>query len=164
MKKWIALILALMMCLPMAGCGKSEAVKAVEAMLKALPEFTEESKAAYFEANAVYQALSEEEQGKVKGRKKFYAQLDPYFTESMVGEWYPFDLNLQEKVTFDHPRYGIVLRDDGTAFMEHPFGDNENGRWAVENGILIVSGFTQISTENNGCSYVDDCYPMDLPK
>lgn len=43
MKKWIALLLMLALCLALTGCGKSEEVKNVEAMIKGLGEITEES-------------------------------------------------------------------------------------------------------------------------
>ncbi len=160
MKKWIAVIIALIMCLPLAGCGKSDAVKAVEAMMKALPEFTESSKADYYAANAAYQALSSEEQEKVSTRKKFYAQLDPYFTQMVADTWYPFDLQLEQLDSLENPLFAITLRADGTAFAEYPFAGNENGTWTVEYGVLTVSGFTEVLSYNNGCSNPKNLYPF----
>lgn len=66
MRKRIALILALVLCLFLTACGKSEAVKSVEATIKNLGEISAESLDAVFAARKAYEALTEEEQEKVK--------------------------------------------------------------------------------------------------
>ena len=45
MKKWIALTLALVMVLGMAGCGKSENAKKADELISAIGEVTAESEA-----------------------------------------------------------------------------------------------------------------------
>lgn len=65
MKKIIALVLAFSLCLTMASCGKSEAVKAVEAAIEGIGTVSLESAAKITEAETMFDALEEKEQKKV---------------------------------------------------------------------------------------------------
>ncbi len=65
MKKAISLMLALVLCLSLCACGKSEAVKNVEALIDAIGEVAVESGDSIAAAQAAYDALSAEEQAKV---------------------------------------------------------------------------------------------------
>lgn len=67
MKKAISLILAFVLCLSLCACGKSEAVKNVEAMIDAIGEVTAESNDTIVAAESAYNALTEEEKGQVSG-------------------------------------------------------------------------------------------------
>ena len=160
MRKWIAMLLALTLCLPLSGCGKSDAVKAVEAMMKPLSTLTEETQADYFAAHEAYQALSFEEQETVKPRKKFYAQLDPYFTQNVSGDWYPFDIQPQYIESLEKPQFCVTLNADGTAQQTDPVDGVQIGSWTMEYGVVILSGIAQISTPNHGSSSWDETYPF----
>ena len=65
MKKAISLMLAFILCLSLCACGKSEAVKNVEAQIESLGEITVGSGEAITSAQTAFNALSEEEQAKV---------------------------------------------------------------------------------------------------
>lgn len=65
MKKVISLLLALVLCLFLCACGKSEAVKNVEAMIDGIGEITVNSGDAITAAQTAYDALSEDEKSKV---------------------------------------------------------------------------------------------------
>lgn len=66
MKKIISLILALVMCLSLCACGKSEAVVKVEELISAIGEVTLESKGAIESAQEAFNALTEEEKAEVE--------------------------------------------------------------------------------------------------
>ncbi len=66
MKKIISLILALVMCLSLCACGKSEAVVKVEELISAIGEVSLESKSAIESAQEAFNALSEEEKAEVE--------------------------------------------------------------------------------------------------
>lgn len=66
MKKIISLILALVMCLSLCACGKSEAVVKVEELISAIGEVTLESKGAIESAQEAFNALPEEEKAEVE--------------------------------------------------------------------------------------------------
>lgn len=66
MKKLIALVMTIVLCLTMASCGKSDAVKAVEAAIDSIGSVTLESIDKIAEAEAMYEALEEKEQKKVE--------------------------------------------------------------------------------------------------
>lgn len=87
MKKTISLLLALILCLSLCACGKSEAVKNVEAMIDTLGEITLESIDAIRAAEEAYSALTEEEQKKVKNYKTLTEARDAYYELALVGEW-----------------------------------------------------------------------------
>ena len=65
MKKAISLFLALIMCLSLCACGKSEAVKETEQAIKAIGKVTMASRDAIEEADNLFDALTSEEQAKV---------------------------------------------------------------------------------------------------
>lgn len=70
MKKAISLMLACVLCLSLCSCGKSEAVKNVEALIDAIGEVTVDSGDAIATAESAYNALTEEEKAKVSGLEK----------------------------------------------------------------------------------------------
>lgn len=66
MKKLIALLMALVMCLSLCACGKSDAVKAVQKAISEIGEVTYSSGSVITEAQQLYDELSEAEQKTVK--------------------------------------------------------------------------------------------------
>ncbi|MBE6913510.1 MAG: hypothetical protein E7472_01045 [Ruminococcaceae bacterium] len=66
MKRTLALLLALVMCLSLCACGKSEAVKAVESLIEGIGSISVSSSEKIKEAEDAYSALSVEEQKQVK--------------------------------------------------------------------------------------------------
>lgn len=67
MKKAISLILAFVLCLSLCACGKSDAVKNVETLIKAIGEVSTESGEAITAAEAAYNALTDKEKEQVSG-------------------------------------------------------------------------------------------------
>lgn len=68
MKKIIALLLAVMMCITLCACGKSQAVKDVESVIKAIGEVTLESGEAIEKAERMYEYLTENEREQVENK------------------------------------------------------------------------------------------------
>lgn len=66
MKKTISLLLALVMCLSLCACGKSEEVKAVEEKIASIGEVTVEKADMIQQTQQAYDALSDEDQKKVE--------------------------------------------------------------------------------------------------
>jgi len=66
MKKTIALLLVLVMCLSLCACGKSEEVIAVEEKIASIGEVTIDKADVIMEANQAYAALSDEDKKKVE--------------------------------------------------------------------------------------------------
>lgn len=87
MKKTISLLLALILCLSMCACGKSEAIKSVEAMIDTLGEITLESIDAIRSAEDAYSALPEEEQKKVGNYETLTEARDAYYELALLGDW-----------------------------------------------------------------------------
>ena len=87
MKRIIVLALAFALCLSLSACGKSEAVKNVEAMIDALGEITLESEPAVAAAEAAYQALADEEKSKVGNIDVLTEARERITILSYAGEW-----------------------------------------------------------------------------
>ena len=66
MKRGVSLILALIICLSLCACGKSEAVVKVEELISAIGEVSLESKGAIESAQEAFNALPEEEKAEVE--------------------------------------------------------------------------------------------------
>jgi hypothetical protein len=68
MKKIICLILVIALCVPLFGCGKSEAVKAAEEAINNIGEVTLDSEAAILNAEKLYNILTDTEKAEVSNR------------------------------------------------------------------------------------------------
>ena len=66
MKKALSLLLALILCLSLCACGKSEAAQAVDEMILAIGDVSVDSKEAIFAAESAYLALDEKDKGAVE--------------------------------------------------------------------------------------------------
>lgn len=78
MKKAISLFLALIMCLSLCACGKSEAVKETEQAIKAIGKVTMSSQDAIEEASNLFDALTSEDQAKVSNRNDLSKAKDEF--------------------------------------------------------------------------------------
>lgn len=79
MKKWIALILALVMCLALCSCGKqSEAAKSVDDLIKSIGDVTLDSKSDIVRAEHALNALGEEDYNQVKKTKTLEEAREAY--------------------------------------------------------------------------------------
>ena len=136
MRKCLSLALVLVLCLLLCGCGKSEAVKNVEAMIDALGEITPESIAAITEAESAYAALSAEEQAKVESHPTLTAARDRYWELMLPGQW-----------CYGAPTFGTALYNLGKVeFILHPdltWESNvcgpDTGTWSVRYGVLELT-------------------------
>ncbi len=91
MKRIISLVLVLALCLSLCACGKSKAVKNVEAMIDAIGEVTVDSEAAVVEAENAFDALTDEEKDKVENYAVLIearTMLDAALYEKYVAELY----------------------------------------------------------------------------
>lgn len=61
MKRWLSLLLLLIMLISLCSCGKSEAAQAVDAMISSIGVVDENSKVAIEEAETAYEDLSDSE-------------------------------------------------------------------------------------------------------
>ena len=68
MKKFISLLLVVVMCLSLAACGKSEAVKVAEEAIAAIGEVTVDSGEAIKNAEKYYEILTDAEKAEVENR------------------------------------------------------------------------------------------------
>lgn len=85
MKKTIvATILMVLMCCVLWGCGKSEAVKNVEALIDGIGEVTVDSEESIEQAEEAYNALTDEEKAKVENADQLITkreELDAYIAK-----------------------------------------------------------------------------------
>ena len=146
MKKAISLLLALVMCLSLTACGKSEAVQNVEGMIDALmgsAEYTAEDIEAIHSAFA---ALSEKEQKKVGNYDDFSELSDDFYAASLVGTWYPFAFDIGSLEERFSPQYYIVLNEDHTYESVAGEAGSTTGTWEVKNKCLTLLGLKEIRT------------------
>lgn len=147
MKKLVSLVLACAMCLSLCACGKSEAVKNVEAMIDALGEITLDSKNAIVAIDEAYGALTEDEQKKVSNYTGYLASRDAYYTLALPGEW--LSSNLDIWTVLGDSMEDFILNPDMT--WEGEMCGFTTGTWSVSGGILSMveatSGFEYYNLE-----------------
>lgn len=133
MKKAFSLLLLLVLCLSLCACGKSEEVKNVEAMIKAVGTVSMDNLEAAYAAMTAYDGLSHEDQEKVKNYSKMADALDALLTEAVVGQWVyepTYFYNVEEM----YEEVDLSLSPDGTAV-----GTHVSGPWRVEDGVVKVN-------------------------
>ena len=137
MKKINKLFLVLVFSLLLCACGKSEAVKNVEAMIKALGEISLESIDAIRAAEDAYSSLTEEEQEKVKNYKKLTEARDTYYELVLVGQWNTLFINPYDLDRI-YEREWLTLNADMSLRLD---GKDSKVKWFVENGVLLFDTF-----------------------
>lgn len=116
MRKALSLLLALIMCLSLCACGKSEAVKNVETLIDAIGEVSLDSESAIVAAENAYNSLTEEEKATVTNADVLsvaritlddlkYEQLRLLF----VGEWKYLGDSYDTKVFLNADGTGEIL-------------------------------------------------------
>lgn len=139
MKKALSLLLVLVMCLSLCACGKSEAVKNVEAMIDALGEITLESIDIIRAAEDAYAALTKEEQTKVSNYKTLTAARDSYYELALVGDWCCNYIISFDDIESEYNRVDLQLNADMTSVGYADGGALEMpGTWSVTDGHLMV--------------------------
>lgn len=83
MKRVIIILLAFVICLSLCGCGKSEAVQAVEEMINSIGDVSYESKAKLDEIEAAYTSLSDKEKEDVENYDNFVSAKEECMNEIM---------------------------------------------------------------------------------
>ena len=149
MKKFLALLLILALCLSMVACGKSEAVKNVEAMITALGTATKDSGDAICAIDDAYEALTEEEQEKVRNYPDFLLEKESYYEQLIAGIWYPCDLNLFGLEHHFAPRFYLELKEDMTAISHTDYRGDCNGTWDVTDGDQLHLSVEYMETETS---------------
>ena len=140
MKRVLSLILALVLCLSLSACGKSEAVKNVEAMIEALGEITLESINAIRAAESAFNNLQTNEKEQVSNRQTLVEARDTYYELALVDNWCKDEVRLYEYDDI-HKMYNeqtLVLRGDATA-TGNLLGETYEGTWSVANGQLEIA-------------------------
>lgn len=139
MKKITALILAVILCLSLSACGKSEAVKNVEAMIDSLGEITLESIEAIRTAEAAYAALIPEEQEKVKNYETLTTARDRYYELALVGEWCYTRVDLYN-LPSNYDRVDMILNEDMTGTDMVGTVQEFAAQWSVTDSRLTMNG------------------------
>ena len=135
MKKAIPLLLALVLCLSLTACGKSEAVKNVEAMIDALGEITLESIDTIRSAEDAYNALTADEQKKVDNYETLTEARDSYYELALVGEWVRNHISIYD-IESNYETVSIILNSDMTGTQ---CDDGHNPlTWSVLNSQLCL--------------------------
>lgn len=133
MKRAISVILTLILCLGLVGCGKSEAVKNVEAMIDGIGTVSIGSLDAIQAAMDAYEALTEEEAAKVENVAALTEAQDACLTLHLMGNWV-YNHEYYNDVESQYDRTDLALREDMTAE-----GQSVSGVWRVENGELKIN-------------------------
>ena len=140
MKKFITAVLLLALCLSLTGCGKSEEVKNeevknVESMIKGLGEVTADSLEAVFAAREAYDALSEEEQAKVRNIDELKDAYSECVEMHLPGNWV-YDYGHYSNVTEQYEKVDLSISQDLYAEAESYAGPCwvEDFRLAVDSG------------------------------
>ena len=179
MKKIIVLIVVFAFCLSLSACGKSEAVKNVEAMIDALGEITLESIDAIRAAEEAYAILTSEEQGEVKNYESLTAARDRYYEFALVGNWHDTYIWVKDVMeNYERPPY-LVLNADMTGVEYGDGGIEDAITWSVknrnleftfesgntlsfpvldENGKISLDGFTNLLKEDDYFAYLDQIF------
>lgn len=152
MKRYFLSLLAVVLCLSLTACGKSEEVKHVQTMIKELGEITLDSADAIYAIDEAYDALTEEEQKKVSNYEEFKEAKNAFYKLYLVGNWYACDLNLfVPEVQYTH-RYWVTLNADMTASCTSDRSPMILGNWDVVNGDCLQLKLNSLETETYGRS------------
>ncbi len=144
MKKWIALILTLILVLGMVGCGKSEAVKQTEEAINAIGIVTLDAKDAIEFAERMYNTLTDKEKEKVSNRLILVEARTQYdrirgIEDGLNGSWdYDMGGNTYAGM-FVHAHYIYTFEKGNWSCLYYRTGDFGNKRvedWAK--GTYIV--------------------------
>ena len=130
-KKLLFLCIALL-CLSLCACGKSEAVKNVEAMVQAIDTISIETLDAAYAAIEAYNDLLLEEREDVEGYDAMTDKLDSFLTEKVTGVWVyepTYFYNVEEM----YEKSDLALNADGNAKASHV-----EGPWRVEDGVIRI--------------------------
>ena len=131
MKRLIYFILVCVLCLSLCACGKSEAVKNVEAMIDTLVEITLESIDAIHAAENAFNALTEDEQKQVRNQKNLTKAKDAYYELALVGEWAELYIDVWDiEGLYNKVRLSLNADMSGIDYKDGSFS------WEVKGGIL----------------------------
>lgn len=125
-------ILMVALCLCLCACGKSEEVKAVEEMVAAIGEISEDNLEAALDAMAAYDDLSKEDAEKVKNYDKMTDAVDQWLTERLKGEWV-YEPKTLYNVEDLYEKVDVTLGPDGNAVTNFV-----SGPWSVEDGVVHI--------------------------
>lgn len=144
MKKWMLLILLLVISLCLLGCGKSEAVKNVEGAIAELTDITVDSKDDIELAEAAYEALSEDDKADVENymdllaaRKEFDKVMEEYREEQLIALFAGVWKNAADGDTYTLETDGTGKHDDVTITYSW---DLENETISIVEGVSSVQG------------------------
>ena len=148
MKKKVLVVLMLALCLALSACGKSEAVKNVEAQIDALGEVSAESGEALSAAEKAYAALTDAEKEKVANFETLSAAKDRFTELKLVGDWFDGYVNFWD-LNEEAEKVDLTLKADGTARSY-----DMDGTWSVSEGKIVSTWGDMIIHEENGTTYL----------
>ncbi len=153
MRKVISLLMAFVLCLSLCACGKSEAVKNVEALIEAIGEVTLDNEAAIVAAENAYNSLTDEEKAKVKNTEVLTAARDNYEfllkEAAVMGSWRDFRYNeIYADVDIIFHQDGKCELSDGVSFEPAEYSFTEDG--------VMACGFNFIFDEIGGIPVLSD--------
>ncbi len=162
MKKWMILMVALVLVLCLSACGKSEAVVRVEEAIAGLTDITADSKDAIELAEAAYDALSEEDKADVENymdlltaRKAYDKAVEEAFLAKFLGTW----KNANDGDAYILEADGVGKHDDVDISYTV---DLENKTVSIVEGVSSVQG--KVFVLNESGTYVrlipqdENCY------
>ena len=175
MKKIAAALLALLLCLTLCACGKSEAVIAVESMISQLGEITLDSEEAIIASEIAYGNLSEKEKEKVENYPVLLDARDAYekipkFVEVAV-EKEIWVVSKEESLLGTYEYSGYEYNDQGqiTQFVRaqllgfrksevlHYLEYDDQGRLVSENSVSGY-GYEKVNYVYNAEGYIEREY------
>ena len=164
MKKTLSLMLAFFLCLSLCACGKSEAVKNVETLIKAIGEVSAESGEAITDAEAAYNALTDEEKEQVSGIGTLSAAKVDY-AEALIASIGEVTLDSEPAILAAEEAYNIlsdaekevvdnytVLIDAKNTFDYIQFRASLVGEWVT----LSDNSTTVFSLNDDGTATIED--------
>ena len=158
MKRIICLLLCVL-CLSLCACGKSDAVKHLEDMIKGFPqEITPADFDAVEAAQAAYDALSAEEQESVKNQQTLKEALDRCYELALIGNWCNAYIDFWN-VEGMYERLDLTLYEDMSFVMYHNVP--QSGTWFVAEKSLALTfndgSYMLFGIQKNGDSYTLTC-------
>lgn len=164
MKKFICILLTAALVLCLGGCGKSEAVKGVEAAIAGLGEITADSLQSIEIAEAAYAALSQEDKADVENyallleaRAAYEKAVEEAFLAKVLGQW----KNVNDGDTYTLEADGKGTHDDVTISYT---ADVEKGTVSIVEGVSSIvaktflldtaATYPRLIPEGENCYYV----------
>ena len=147
MKRIIALLLAMAICLLLSACGKSDAAIACENLINAIGEVTLDSKDAIAAAENAYSALTDEEKESISESKEILKKSRALYVSAMVNAIGEITLESEESIISAENAY-TNLSEDEKALIQDSGEVLRESREQYEVAVMNANAEKVISTIN----------------